>query len=403
MPGVQLKTVEYSELLEQPNDWTLKGLSLGPVNLIVGKNASGKTRTMNVIANLARLFTPNASIKVVHGRHDLVFDHDGQKLQYIVRIMDGKVVFEELLVNDISMLDRSSGGSGLIYHAEEKRKLRFRPPENELAAVIRRDSLQHPFLEPLHEWAMALRHYTFGASLGKDSVALILKDGREADERDNTQVVSIFRKAVDMLGQPFIDAVLKDMTEMQYYLENISVTAPAKLKVLRDGVPTEVRVLCVKERGIEGVIEQGELSQGMFRALSILIQVNYSQMARRANCILIDDIGEGLDFERSSALIEILRRKAKDEASSFQLVMTTNDRFVMNNVPLEEWSILQREACAVHVRNHENSKNNFDTFKMMGLNNFDFLRYDFINEDPEKLLEGDGSAAEVQPSEGAPE
>jgi hypothetical protein len=394
MAGVQLKTVEYAELLEKPNDWTVKGLTLGPVNLIVGKNASGKTRTMNVIANLAGLFMPNASLGRVHGRHDFVFDSDGQKLQYIVRIADGKAVFEELLVNDVSMFDRASDHTGQIYNADEKRKMRFRPPDSELAAVVRRDSLQHPFVEPLHEWAMSLRHYTFGASLGKDSVALILMDGREADERDNTQVVSIFRKAVDMLGRPFIEAVLRDMGEMRYDLEDIAVTPPANFKVLRDGNPTEVLVLSVKERGIGGMIEQGELSQGMFRALSILIQVNYSQMAKRASCILIDDIGEGLDFERSTSLIEILRRKAKDEASSFQLVMTTNDRFVMNHVPLEEWSILQREGCTVTVRNQNNSKQHFDTFKMMGLNNFDFLRYDFINEDPGKLLEDDGNGAQ---------
>ena len=301
------------------------------------------------------------------------------------------------------MLDRGEDRIGFIFNADEKRKLRFRPPDNELAAVVRRDALQHPFVEPLHDWAMALRHYTFGASLGKDPVALILKDDREADERDNTQVVSIFRKAMDMLGRPFVEAVLKDMAEMQYDLEDIAVKPPANLKVLRDGVPTEVLVLCVKERGIGGSIEQGELSQGMFRALSILIQVNYSQMAKRANCILIDDIGEGLDFERSSSLIDILRRKAKDEASSFQLVMTTNDRFVMNNVPLEEWSILQREGCTVQVRNYKNSQQHFDTFKMMGLNNFDFLRYDFISEDPERILEREGAAAEVQTVEGAPE
>src|SRR4051794_18788030 len=108
MAGVQLKTVEYAELLDKPNDWTLKGLSLGQVNLIVGKNASGKTRTMNVMANLARLFTPKANITRVHGRHDFVFDSNGQKLQYIVRIAEGKVVFEELLVNDVSMLDRGA-------------------------------------------------------------------------------------------------------------------------------------------------------------------------------------------------------------------------------------------------------------------------------------------------------
>jgi hypothetical protein len=34
------------------------------------------------------------------------------------------------------------------------------------------------------------------------------------------------------------------------------------------------------------------MSQGMFRVLSLIIQVNYSVLAKKPNCILIDDIGK---------------------------------------------------------------------------------------------------------------
>jgi hypothetical protein len=116
----------------------------------------------------------------------------------------------------------------------------------------------------------------------------------------------------------------------------------------------------------------------MFRALSIITQINYSQLAHRATCIVIDDIGEGLDFDRSCRLIELLRAKA--QASSVQLIMATNDRFVMNKVPLEEWSVIQRQGAKVTVRNSQNSKAAFEDFKFTGLSNFDFFATDFINE-----------------------
>lgn len=57
-------------------------------------------------------------------------------------------------------------------------------------------------------------------------------------------------------------------------------------------------------------------------------------------CIVIDDIGERLDYERSCALIELLMSKATTQ--QVQLIMTTNDRFVMNKVPLEAWTVLHR-------------------------------------------------------------
>jgi ABC-type lipoprotein export system ATPase subunit len=56
-------------------------------------------------------------------------------------------------------------------------------------------------------------------------------------------------------------------------------------------------------------------------------------MTNKLTCVLIDDIGEGLDYERSSNLIKLLLKKMKKE--SIQLIMSTNDRFVMNNIPYD--------------------------------------------------------------------
>ena len=71
--------------------------------------------------------------------------------------------------------------------------------------------------------------------------------------------------------------------------------------------------------------------------------------------------------------------REKAERSSVQLVLSTNDRFVMNRVPLEEWSVLQREGATVRVRNYENTREIFEEFKLTGMSNFDFLATDFVN------------------------
>jgi hypothetical protein len=258
--------------------------------------------------------------------------------------------------------------------------IRFRPPENEVAAVARRDSLQHPFLEPFHVWAQGVRYYTFGEQLGRKRFAIPVKGGPETNDRDCEQVIGVFRKGVTDLGTPFVDAVKRDMAEMHYEIEDIATAPPENMVIVHGGLPGDLLVIGVRERGINALIDQTEISQGMFRALSVLIQVNYSQLAHRAHCILIDDIGEGLDFDRSTRLIEILRKKA--HTSSFQLVMTTNDQFVMNHVPLDEWSVLQREDGHVRVRNHQNSREAFEYFKFVGMSNFTFFEMDFVNGPP---------------------
>lgn len=103
-------------------------------------------------------------------------------------------------------------------------------------------------------------------------------------------------------------------------------------------------------------------------------------MTRRSTCIIVDDIEEGLDFDRSCRLIDLLREKA--HASRIQLILSTNDRFVMNRVPLEEWSVLVRERNHVRVLNHGNSKELFEEFKFTGLSNFSFLEMDFASGPP---------------------
>src|SRR5438105_11020892 len=109
----------------------------------------------------------------------------------------------------------------------------------------------------------------------------------------------------------------------------------------------------------------------MFRALSVIVQLNYAYLARAPSCMLIDDIGEGLDFERSCGLIGVLVTKAQKHG--VQVVLSTNDRFVMNSVPLEAWTILHREGGSTRVYNYANSREKFEQFKFTGLNNFDFF------------------------------
>jgi AAA15 family ATPase/GTPase len=378
MSCIQLLSIKYSEQLGTPNEWVLNHTPLNRINLIVGKNATGKSRTINVIAGLARLLTATPKFMVDNSSYDVLFDKDGEKLRYKVIIKDGKVMAEEYYIGDKNVLRRSHDGeSNIEMHSPNSvsKMVQFSPPENELAVVIRRDKIQHPYLEILHQWAQATRHYTFGTPLGRESLAIIVKDAPDVDDRDTNQVVGIFRKAQREYGDKFIESIKQDMTKMRYEINSVEITAPKNYKILNS--TTELTCIGIKEEGLERIIDQTEMSQGMFRALSILIQVNYSQMANRASCILIDDIGEGLDFERSTQLIDILRQKAAN--SSFQLIMTTNDRFVMNNVPLNEWLVLQRKGGNVSVRNYDNSKELFDEFKFTGLSNFSFLEMDFLN------------------------
>jgi AAA15 family ATPase/GTPase len=184
------------------------------------------------------------------------------------------------------------------------------------------------------------------------------------------------------IGKKFIDKIIEDMKKVNYYIETIGTQIPSSIDFVElDNQDTLSHFLCIKEKGLRAITEQSEMSQGMFRVLSLLIQINYSLLSSKPSCILIDDIGEGLDFQRSSAIIKLLIEKAK--TGLVQLIMTTNDENIMNGVPLEYWSVIERQPGVAKLHNYSNSPEQFEQFKHIGLNNFDFFASEFYLQKPD--------------------
>ena len=259
--------------------------------------------------------------------------------------------------------------------------IEFQTPDTQLAAVARQDTIQHTFLAPLSEWASAVYHYQFGSLLGKNTLIIEMPDsGAQPDFRDPDQVVGIFKNGERHYGAQFTTAILQDMAKIGYELSEIGTRVPETVMLQIQPPVTNISPLgiYVKENELSGPTEQSEMSQGMFRALSTLINLNHALLAQAPSIVLIDDIGEGLDFERSCALIKVLIEKANRH--SVQLILSTNDRFVMNEVPLEYWTVFEREGSRVHVYNYHNAKKQFDEFRFTGLSNFDFFAGNFIRE-----------------------
>ncbi len=377
---MKISAINYSQFDRDPREWKIQNFALREINLLVGRNAVGKSKALAIINNLALLLSTPGKLPYVTGNYDVTFKHNGACVKYILVYEDKKIIHEEFSSNGKKYLERREGGTGKIFAEKENKFIDFQTPEDELAAVARRDSLQHSFFEPLYNWSKSVLFYPFSTHLGKESFAVLVKDLKiEFDLHRTDQLIPFFRQGTREFGEPFTEAIKHDMAEIGYEIEDVGVSRPTTL-VLSSSMPLpgEFVGMYVKERDLNAPTEQTDISQGMFRALSILIQLNYSRMAGKQSCILIDDIGEGLDFERSCALIELLMRKASE--SSVQLIMSTNDRFVMNTVPIETWSVLERKGGLIKVHNYSNSKETFDKFKFTGLSNFDFLAFDFIKE-----------------------
>lgn len=367
---MQLESITYAQFKGKPEKWSITDFSFGNINLIAGKNATGKSRTLSVIKGLGDLVSGEVKLAYKSGDYRVIFNKDGTKLIYVLKYEESKVSEEKLIVGSELKLDRGPMGEGEIYAANESKMMRFQSPPSELACVSRRDSVQHPFFEEIYKWGKNLRFYCFGTPLGKDFYVVSQKGKEEEPNlKDAKQAAAIFNKGQKDYPKEFVDNVKSDMAKVGFNLDDVALGLP--ISIAFAGILLPPQGILVKESDLEGRTDQLEMSQGMFRALSLIIQLNYSLLASIPSCILIDDIGEGLDYERSSALIKLLIDKAKN--SRVQLIMSTNDRFVMNNVPLEYWSIMQRFSDESKIYNHRNSTKQFEDFKLTGLSNFDFF------------------------------
>ncbi|MBE9185453.1 ATP-binding protein [Microcoleus sp. LEGE 07076] len=388
---MKLDSFEYVSNKGLPSEWRVEECRLSQVNLIVGKNASGKSRIVKSIHLLSQLLSDD-NIEAHNDEWHLYFDIDRpeSKTEYILKIEKGLVVQEKLIMygegNEPLLLERDRSGEGTIFAKELNQKIRFQTPKAELAAIRRRDSIQHPFLEKLYQWSNSLRFYEFGTQLGKNFMTLMsyptikLSDNKRELKSYNS-VVSIFQVGKQQIGDEFIQAIISDMKKIGYNLSEIGTKVPSAIEgeiSLDDNIDNLPEFIYVKEESLEFVTEQSEISQGMFRALSLLIQINYSLLTTKPSCIVIDDIGEGLDYQRSSAIIKILIEKAKQ--GLFQLIMTTNDEFIMNGVPIEYWSVIERNSASVKLHNIYNSHDKIEEFKFIGLNNFDLFTSEFLLE-----------------------
>lgn len=371
---MSLKSVTYTEYENDSRHWKLEKCDFSQINLIVGRNATGKTRLMNVINGLCKLLSAQKSEVFESGTYEVEIVLSGKAYILELEFANGQVIRESLEVDGEKRLVRNASGQGRIYYEKQQAYIEFQVPPNVIAIQQRRDELQHSFVVALAEWAEGCQAYFFGSPFGKDRLiglsSLQALAARPDKFGESDDLVRIYARAFDLYGQPFDDAIKLDMKSLGYELTDVGADDMRKLTP-QLALPEPIIGMFVVEKDREAKLPQMNMSQGMFRALALVIHINVASFGKQHTLVLVDDIGEGLDFERSTNLIDLLIRHARE--TGLQVIMTSNDRFVMNRVPLEYWCLLRRSGSTVRNFTERNSPHKFEEFKFMGLSNFDFF------------------------------
>ena len=370
---MSLKSLRYSEYVGDSRHWSLENSDFAQINLVVGRNATGKTRLINVLGGLCKILSGQLTEALDSGSYRAEIELDAKTYVLELAFSNREVVSESLDVDGIRRLTRSADGTGEIYYQKQDETISFQISRNTIAIQQRRDVLQHPFVADLATWAQGCHTYQFASAFGATLIGLTNLNASMAQADGSFgagDLISTYTRAFMLYGQPFDQAVMNDMRLLGYELSDVG-SGDVREMVQGISLPEPVVGMFVVEVGRDAKLSQISMSQGMYRALALVIHLNVATFSKRRTLILIDDIGEGLDFERSASLIDVLVRHSKQ--AGLQAIMTSNDRFVMNRVPLENWMLLRRKGSIVRSYTERNSPKEFANFKFLGLSNFDLF------------------------------
>ncbi|MDR1809743.1 MAG: ATP-binding protein [Prevotella sp.] len=366
-----LESLKYNRLKGKSKEWRIEGRNGDPVrfgrmNLIVGKNSAGKTLTLAVIREIAALLSGRRrlpELRHASACYDISFRDGDDVYRYIIEYENKSILSESLSLNGEDKTNRAAkqllsatSGAWETVHVED----------NELLVSLHEAS-KYPSLEKLYRWGDALKNTVFSNQAEKnflpDDLSKVDADTPTMAKEPAALLHTVIR-GQKLFGTAFTERIIRDMNMLGYEISSLDI------QKIEQGY-----ALCVQEAGMDDATDQIEMSQGMFRALSFLINLNFARMNRRPVCILIDDLGEGLDFNRSELLSDLLADDGNEAA--IQLFITTNDRYIMNKFPLRYWTVIERNESKTVFYNYYNSQAFFDDFAYTGLSNFDFLATDF--------------------------
>src|SRR4051812_22496247 len=94
---MQIRKFEYKQHVGKPEEWRLLPFSLGNITLLVGKNATGKSRTLAVINSLAKWL--RGTVELHEGTWDVDFEDGGHHYRYEVQLVGGVVRSERFTVD----------------------------------------------------------------------------------------------------------------------------------------------------------------------------------------------------------------------------------------------------------------------------------------------------------------
>lgn len=336
--------------------WTLQPVRFNQSNLIVGANSTGKSRTIEAIKACADFI---AQTSVSHQFFNITgtmnckmkFEDGDTQILYTFVTKDKKIKEERLVLlsdNKKKLIIRRNSSSCTL------NRQKVSPPVDKLLISVRRDEEQYPIFEKIIHWAENTFFIPFSALKSRTMFEI-------AKNKNN------FSDYILSFSQDQKERLIQKAKTLNYHITNI--------KVEKLG---EAKLPFISEEKVNALLPIFSLSTGMVCAIYILVILEYLSAHNMPSCILIDDLSEGLDYERSKQLGKLIFDYSSEHGTD--LIVSSNDSFLMDIVPTDKWVILTRKGSVVSNLSQYTHPDLFEEFSFTGLNNFTLFSSNYIEK-----------------------
>jgi predicted ATPase len=368
-----LRSLDYEEKYfdaqtETLHQWELKDLKFSQFTIIAGLNSSGKSRTCNVIRNTVKKII--GTLKQLQiGNTNLIIDTSEDKSYRIVidieevnhkKVIKGEELYEEpgsrntLFPNIEKLLFNRK----TIFDCQQKTDIPYSPPDDSLTFHVRRDKVSYPYLEEIVAEMKKFYFLNFEEPRGV-AIGIIPESGLPIEILPSytplwVDRIDLSRKreildCIESLGFP-----IKDMFTKQIILAG-----------------QKVPMLYIEEKHVNGIYDFTQASSGMLKIIFLIV---FLHLIEKGSSVLIDNVGDGLDYKRSINILPILN----DIAEEKQIIICTNNEILLNQTDIRNWNIFYREGSIVRAFNYENSKEQLLKFAETGLSNYEYFQNEYF-------------------------
>jgi energy-coupling factor transporter ATP-binding protein EcfA2 len=350
---MKILSYEYSE----PNFWHFDKINFDNINLIVGKNGSGKTRLVNTIVNFFNMFSSNQET-IRNGSWVLTFkinDADLDIYTYEFKAENFQIVLENLKKGNEFILQRNS--NKIII--EKKEILGFNNKIISLKAFAENKTLSkifHVFNNVFLRRHNPFVYDKFGFELVSYEKLNAICNSKSTFEEYLSQSRSVLPEIgfyYLKMHSPDLLNELKNCFRAYFdFVEDIDLrsfdtNSAAKFP---DNNQNNMYTLCIKENSTW--IPSFDISSGMTKYLESLVDI-YSIPSN--SVIIYDEFENGLDPFNVTQLMDVFLENRKDR----QYIFTSHHPNIINNFPIKNWIVLNRHNY--NVKNYNGEKIEKDT------------------------------------------